>query len=742
MVRAKLRLSLAKSTWANVHGPAAAFVASALRLKWVIHDACRVTMDDGVNLNFAVDSPSFVKRAVCQSVRRWRWRAIGIRTDGADPDGCGDGSFILPIFRLLDPSKQCSNVEWGPAQRAGLRSALAGRQWTQDRLHAAHLAPSPECQLCCAAAQWAAERGSRECRHPVARGTLAHRLWECPVTEAWRVRTAPPVLRRRREAAKLVGRLDTAMWTRGMWPLQAQLVPKPPEEATFTWVMRPPDGCVDGILYTDGSMIDGPPSYGGLCGRLGWSFVAMSRQGRVTATAHGSPPAWITTVYGAEVWALLMAATYALPGTSYRTDCLTALRVFMRGPASATSGKSYYARAWAAVFAALDDHGSTADILWMPAHTGPSHIGTATLSDGSLMTRIDQSANDLADKLAKSAALEFRVPLQVRSRIAADQVLARQLAMWIGQATAMASAYPSPDGKLVRDSRPAPRASMDDVPNPPLVSRTRLAPVTPAARWAAKLRDSIGADDYASHETHRVRVTGSVTWCGRCGAYASMRGRGMAKPCRGAPSAVATARWALTRHYPAAPRPRTVRTLRSRGAQATGCSASTRCKRTVRGAALRLFALRSGFHPVSGMPLLSLLHAAAPPPRPGLPPTGSASPAAVRFAALRARVRAREVGAMGIERPCGVGVLPAAALQRPSAAEKLAALRARVRAKELCRRAGAELPAACCRPAAAVASAALAPCSGGKRRLAGVQPVDRPAALRTRVAAKEVSLWG
>ena len=394
------------------------------------------------------------------------------------------------------------------------------------------------------------------------------------------------------------------------------------------------------------------------------------------------------------------------------------------------------------MFAALDDHGSTADILWMPAHTGPSHIGIATLSDGSLMTRIDQSANDLADKLAKSAALEFRVPLQVRSRIAADQVLACQLAMWIGQATAMASAYPSPDGKLVRDSRPAPRASTVDVPNPPLVSRTRLAPVTPAARWAAKLRVCIGADDYASHETHRVRVTGSVTWCGRCGAYASMRGRGMAKPCRGAPSAVATARWALTRHSPATSRPRTVRTLRSRVAQATGCSASTRCKRTVRGAALRLFALRSGFHPVSGMPLLSLLHAAAPPPHPGLPPTGSASPAAVRFAALRARVRAREVGAMGIEWPCGVGVLPAAAVQRPSAAEKLAALRARVTAKELCRRAGAELPAACCRPAAAVASAALAPCSGGMRRLAGVQPVDRPAALRTRLAAKEVSLWG
>ena len=57
VVRAKLRLSLAKSPWANVHGPAAAFVASALRLQWVIHDACRVTFDNGVNLNFAAFRP-------------------------------------------------------------------------------------------------------------------------------------------------------------------------------------------------------------------------------------------------------------------------------------------------------------------------------------------------------------------------------------------------------------------------------------------------------------------------------------------------------------------------------------------------------------------------------------------------------------------------------------------------------------------------------------------------------------
>ena len=93
------------------------------------------------------------------------------------------------------------------------------------------------------------------------------------------------------------------------------------------------------------------------------------------------------------------------------------------------------------------------DILWLPAHTGPSHIGTAMLSDGSLMKRTDQYANGLADGLAKRAALEFRVPAAVRHLLDADQVLARQLAMWVGHATAMANACrlnPSGGGGVAR----------------------------------------------------------------------------------------------------------------------------------------------------------------------------------------------------------------------------------------------------------------------------------------------------
>ena len=124
---------------------------------------------------------------------------------------------------------------------------------------------------------------------------------------------------------------------------------------TFQWVVRPADGSVNGTVYTDGSMIDGPPYLDGLCKRLGWAFVALDRHGRVTASAHGAPAVWVDTVYGAELWALWMAVQHAIPGTAFRTDCLSVLKVFQSGHSAASSGKCRLARIWHGVFAALDD---------------------------------------------------------------------------------------------------------------------------------------------------------------------------------------------------------------------------------------------------------------------------------------------------------------------------------------------------------------------------------------------------
>ena len=55
-----------------------------------------------------------------------------------------------------------------------------------------------------------------------------------------------------------------------------------------------------------------------------------------------------------------------------------------------------------------------------------------------------------------------------------------------------------------------------------------------------KKRVSIGVDYTARHVSHRVQTTGDVTCRSRCSAYVSMRGRSLAKSCRGVRTVVAT----------------------------------------------------------------------------------------------------------------------------------------------------------------------------------------------------------
>ena len=151
---ARARLARAKNPWAAVRGPAAAYVATASRLGWCVQGPLSVFTDDGTTLDFGVDSPAFVKAAVDESVRRWRGRSIGRRLAGADLDGLGLGPSLACMYRLLDPRRCTGDDDWGPRDRAGLRSAVANRQWPQARLCSAGLAESPSCQLCEKAKAW------------------------------------------------------------------------------------------------------------------------------------------------------------------------------------------------------------------------------------------------------------------------------------------------------------------------------------------------------------------------------------------------------------------------------------------------------------------------------------------------------------------------------------------------------------------------------------------------------------
>ena len=620
------RIAAARRPWSVVRGPAAAFVASARRLGWTVHDAFEVSTDVGVVLRFSLDSPAFVKHAVEESVRRWRWGAIEARLDSLDSGGRGVGAVMQPIYRLLDPRKSNTEADWGPKECGGLRSALANRQWPQARLFRAGLAETPQCRLCLAAAQAAVDEPLDEhVLRTLPHGTLAHRHWSCAVTEPLREELVPrPLLKHAREHLA-AGTLDTAKWLRALIPVPYAQVPGAPPEATFHWVEQPPDGVFRGVAYTDGSLFDGPSQHCGLCCRLGWAFVVVDDEGLVVAAAHGVPPPWVTSIHGAELWALQMAVLHAMPGTSFRTDCLSILQVFERGRQWATAGGRYYARIWNVIFACLDDPGEV-DLVWMPAHTKADDVGVLLLSNGVALSATDRMGNGEADRLAKDAAEAVRVPPAVRAHIAGASALAKQLAKWIGQVTAAASSFRCSAGRVMRDSLPGPR-----VPRPPRPARARAqVQQRPAERgghllerhgagwWCAACRATSASRDSlapgmcsgpalqrwarqaaSAHGCieHRIRETGKVVWCDRCGAYATTRGRGIARACLGRPADSS--------------------------------------------AAARLAALRAGRHPVTGVALVDDVVVAT--VHEGLVQSAIAAGQA-RWAGLLARVRARERG--------------------------------------------------------------------------------------------------
>ena len=157
---------------------------------------------------------------------------------------------------------------------------------------------------------------------------------------------------------------------------------------------------------------------------------------------------------GAEARALFQATSRALPGPQFYVDCKPCVDLIHAGVAVATEGRRLLARVYRLVFASLHD---PERVVWIPAHTSEHDIGIKSIGDGRKLTAVDRDSNSLADRLAKLAVEEHRVPPVVLSAVNKHYKLQEDLVRWIGTAGVLAN---HSEGSPVRDTEASRKAGL------------------------------------------------------------------------------------------------------------------------------------------------------------------------------------------------------------------------------------------------------------------------------------------
>ncbi len=244
------------------------------------------------------------------------------------------------------------------------------------------------------------------------------------------------------------------LWfTRGLGRSAFTALDRQTQGETFVWLLRPREGLVVGKVYTDGSLLDSDIRYEGWCAALGWTFVVLDPDGQVVAAAMGCPPAWVESIYGAELWALLKVAEVAMPsGVDVLADCQSVQVDSSRGIKSATAPKRRYARIWSQVQHLTDDGQSPMPVTWMPAHTAIHDVGVLIKSNGEALTSEDRQANAIADRQAKSAAAVRQVQRWLKEKFEREADEVAEMARWLAAVTLQANRFRLDDGTVVRDT--------------------------------------------------------------------------------------------------------------------------------------------------------------------------------------------------------------------------------------------------------------------------------------------------
>ena len=118
-----------------------------------------------------------------------------------------------------------------------------------------------------------------------------------------------------RSPPTMEGLKDQRLWLGwGIYPTAtSSVIMLPPiDKAITSWSVEPPDGVLQGTIYTDGSAYDA--DIRSAC-RAGWGLAMIQEPGssQVTGAAYGPLPTFAQSARGAEVFAAALAIRMACP---------------------------------------------------------------------------------------------------------------------------------------------------------------------------------------------------------------------------------------------------------------------------------------------------------------------------------------------------------------------------------------------------------------------------------------------
>ena len=151
-----------------------------------------------------------------------------------------------------------------------------------------------------------------------------------------RRRAAHRWLRSRRGASEFRQREQREQFAHGIFPDPGAILPTgfPERECQVFWHNRPPDGLLEGHIFTDGSS-----SGSGALRWAGWAVVAVDDAGNLKAAAYGAVPSDVSPGQSAtdgEDYAAAMAGQFTLDPLTLYIDCEGTIAT-VNGPCSCAS---------------------------------------------------------------------------------------------------------------------------------------------------------------------------------------------------------------------------------------------------------------------------------------------------------------------------------------------------------------------------------------------------------------------